>query len=331
MTLIRRFHFAATIVCGFGALPIIAGGNASCKKNQPEPAATSKAERNAPVTQEPELGLVVASTGAEPRIALRYATTGNEPFALAFNTETKTSKGNLVSSTMNVIGTIAPTFPTDGASTASEGRLDVAVAGVTATDRERQLVDAAGINFYLKDWKPPTFSLGVTANGNLSPDETNWRWPDILFNQHQALHDSVGQWFAVLPDAPIGAGATWTLTKRDIVNGVALLRITHYELAAAGPAAEIRATFTETAKPQQTLLEGSPLDLVSYRATGTATYKLQDAGAWIGAASGTIEVDMVFKGSDQTDVAIKRATGWTLGPPKPAPTSAPATAGRAKS
>lgn len=319
----------------FITVAVLAGiaGNTSCKKKA-EPPVIADAAAPPPALEPPTpaFGLVVEAPGTEPLLAYSFKSKAPESFELSFDTETKTKRGNLVSSTIHVSGTLQPTV------TAESGTLQIAIAGVNATDRDRQLVDAAGINYYLKNWTPPTFAIGVTPTGDMSTDASVWKFPEMLFNQEQAIHDTVGKWLPVYPPDAIGDGATWTQIKSDIVNGVTVVRTTKFVLSrtaatTAESGLEIKATFRETAHPQQAAIEGAPLQVTRYAAEGTTTYALKPAAdtlakepPWIGSVSGNVVVSMGFDNKG-TEESIVRTTAWTLGPAtaKPAKAKAPAT------
>lgn len=297
----------------------------AAKTPAPIPAPVAASSKPAPAAPMPPLGLVVTSPGSEPRRGMGYGKLQGVPFELRFDTETATKRGNLVSPTIVVAGRFHPAIEGDG------GIVSFDIASVTAVDRERQLVDAAGINYYLKGYKPPSFVLDVTAAGELGPDASAWKFPDMLFNQEQALHDILAKWTLVLPEVAIGPGATWTQVERDVVNGVALTRATEAKLflpeaapeikpdaatsasATPHPALRASATFREVAEPQQAMPGGQPLQVISYQAEGTLEFAFVEASPWLGTSTGRSTTSLVYEHQGKQETIVRKTT-WTLTP-----------------
>ncbi|MBK9069468.1 MAG: hypothetical protein IPL79_00445 [Myxococcales bacterium] len=276
--------------------------------------ATPDAGALAPTPVAPPIGLTVAKPGAEPLRLMSYGKLAPVSFELTIDTETRTKSGNLVSPTIVVAGSLTPSI--EGTS----GQLHFKIASVTARDRERQLVEAAAINFYLKGYKPPSFVLGVTSAGDLSPDTSTWKFPEMLFNQEQALHDIIAKWTLVFPDVAVGHGAAWTHAKNDVVNGVALVRTSEVRLIEPEEAGKkqgqllAQVDFAESAAPQQAMIDGAPLTIISYGATGTISYTYADVGSpWWAPSKGTSTTTLVYDNRG-TEQMIVRTTSWSLAP-----------------
>lgn len=299
-------------LCVFLALAACGNKPAAAPTPAPSADAVTNPEAVAPAPAMPPIGLTVASPGAEPRRVVRLATEKPAKFELTFDTETATKRGNLISSTIVVTGTLTPTM--EGAA----GQLRFEIASVTAVDRAHQLIEAAGINYYLKEYKPPSFVVGVTAAGDLSPDSSAWNFPEILLNQDQALHEIIAKWVPAFPDDAIGPGATWTQVKSDIVNGIALIRTSEMRLVEPAPAeapgrAGVQVSFSEAGGPQQALIGGKPLRIISYAATGRIDYQVATPGDGLAASKGTSTATLVYdhRGNQET---IVRTTTWSIAP-----------------
>jgi hypothetical protein len=238
-------------------------------------------------------GVVLTYAGEAPRFVVAYAAPARTKDAITMTADMTGVVGSGPSATTITVPTM--TIDMDNVVTSSAdgvlevdlalSRVDVAVEPGSPYERLRdRLASLTGTHVTIR----------LRADGEIESLDVGAGPEPSLAQQLERTLDNLRLAFALLPDQPVGRGATWTAATRRTSDGFELQDTTSYELLdVTATTAHIRATLQTHADPQDIVQGGVAMHYERYDGTTTLDLEL-DSGAIVPRAKADYRVDASF-------------------------------------